>query len=139
MANVINIVVFALKGKCGKYWPDGGKPMVLGNLILTLQSEKERAAYVTRDISVEDKKVSIFFITYCIYFKVLYREKILCLFYSTSQLIVRICIWCSRFCNDNIHNHVVYTSACGLLFPEDITCQVPSSQVLAYNYGDYLI
>ncbi|XP_052064146.1 receptor-type tyrosine-protein phosphatase mu-like [Mytilus californianus] len=44
------------KVKCDKYWPEGGKPMALGNLILTLQSEKERAAYVTREISVEDKK-----------------------------------------------------------------------------------
>ncbi|CAC5365516.1 PTPRM [Mytilus coruscus] len=44
------------KVKCDKYWPEGGKPMVLGNLILTLRSEKERAAYVTREISVEDKK-----------------------------------------------------------------------------------
>ncbi|XP_063399772.1 receptor-type tyrosine-protein phosphatase gamma-like [Mytilus trossulus] len=44
------------KVKCDKYWPEGGKPMVLGNLILTLQSEKERAAYVTRQMSVEDKK-----------------------------------------------------------------------------------
>ncbi|CAC5365513.1 Coadhesin,Thrombospondin-1,Adhesion G protein-coupled receptor B1,Mucin-like protein,Receptor-type tyrosine-protein phosphatase gamma,Hemicentin-1,Thrombospondin-2,A disintegrin and metalloproteinase with thrombospondin motifs adt-1,Properdin [Mytilus coruscus] len=44
------------KVKCDKYWPEGGKPMVLGNLVLTLQSEKERAAYVTREISVEDKK-----------------------------------------------------------------------------------
>ncbi|CAG2196010.1 Hemicentin-1,Coadhesin,Mucin-like protein,Receptor-type tyrosine-protein phosphatase gamma,Tyrosine-protein phosphatase non-receptor type 13,Properdin [Mytilus edulis] len=44
------------KVKCDKYWPEGGKPMVLGNLIITLQTEKERAAYVTREISVEDKK-----------------------------------------------------------------------------------
>ncbi|XP_052064149.1 receptor-type tyrosine-protein phosphatase gamma-like [Mytilus californianus] len=44
------------KEKCGKYWPEGGKPMVLGHFILTLQSEKERAAYITREISVEDKK-----------------------------------------------------------------------------------
>lgn len=36
--------------------------MVLGNLIITLQSEKERAAYVTREISVEDKKVSVLFL-----------------------------------------------------------------------------
>ncbi|VDI83351.1 Hypothetical predicted protein [Mytilus galloprovincialis] len=44
------------KVKCDKYWPEGGKPIVLGRLIITLQTEKERAAYVTREISVEDKK-----------------------------------------------------------------------------------
>lgn len=54
----INKNICALKVKCDKYWPEGGKPMVLGNLVITLQTEKERAAYVTREISVEDKKVS---------------------------------------------------------------------------------
>jgi hypothetical protein len=31
--------------------------MTLGNLVLTLITEKERAAYITREIAVEDKKV----------------------------------------------------------------------------------
>lgn len=35
--------------------------MVLGNLIINLHSEKERAAYVTRELSVEDKKVRVLF------------------------------------------------------------------------------
>ncbi|XP_076114087.1 receptor-type tyrosine-protein phosphatase gamma-like [Mytilus galloprovincialis] len=42
--------------KCERYWPEGGKPMTCGNLVLTLQTENERAAYITREIEVEDKK-----------------------------------------------------------------------------------
>ncbi|CAC5378571.1 unnamed protein product [Mytilus coruscus] len=37
------------------YWPDGEMPREFGNLILTLQSEKERPDYVSRQISIEDK------------------------------------------------------------------------------------
>ncbi|CAC5378523.1 Tyrosine-protein phosphatase non-receptor type 11,Tyrosine-protein phosphatase non-receptor type 13,Tyrosine-protein phosphatase corkscrew,Tyrosine-protein phosphatase non-receptor type 6 [Mytilus coruscus] len=44
------------KRKCERYWPDGGKPITYGNLVLTLLTEKERAAYITREIEVEDKK-----------------------------------------------------------------------------------
>ncbi|XP_052064448.1 receptor-type tyrosine-protein phosphatase alpha-like [Mytilus californianus] len=41
--------------KCERYWPDGGKPITYGNLVLTLLTEKERAAYITREIKVEDE------------------------------------------------------------------------------------
>ncbi|XP_052065714.1 receptor-type tyrosine-protein phosphatase mu-like isoform X2 [Mytilus californianus] len=44
------------KRKCEQYWPEGGKPITYGNLVLTLLTEKERAAYITREIQVEDKK-----------------------------------------------------------------------------------
>ena len=44
------------KAKCDRYWPVGGKPITYGSLVLTLVTEKERAAYVTREISVMNKK-----------------------------------------------------------------------------------
>ncbi|XP_076116654.1 receptor-type tyrosine-protein phosphatase alpha-like [Mytilus galloprovincialis] len=48
-------LVEGTKRKCERYWPEGGKPMTCGNLVLTLQAEKERAAYTTREIELEDK------------------------------------------------------------------------------------
>ncbi|CAC5368783.1 PTPRG [Mytilus coruscus] len=42
--------------KCERYWPEGGKPIAYGNLVLTLLTEKERAAYITREIEVDNKK-----------------------------------------------------------------------------------
>lgn len=49
--------IIYLQAKCERYWPLGGKQMTFGNLVLTLITEKERAAYITREIAVEDKKV----------------------------------------------------------------------------------
>ncbi|CAG2223624.1 Tyrosine-protein phosphatase 1,Receptor-type tyrosine-protein phosphatase F,Receptor-type tyrosine-protein phosphatase eta,Tyrosine-protein phosphatase non-receptor type 13,Tyrosine-protein phosphatase non-receptor type 11,Tyrosine-protein phosphatase 10D,Tyrosine-protein phosphatase corkscrew,Receptor-type tyrosine-protein phosphatase H [Mytilus edulis] len=46
------------KRKCERYWPEGGKPMTYGSLVLTILTEKERAAYITREIQVEDKKTN---------------------------------------------------------------------------------
>ncbi|CAG2218792.1 Tyrosine-protein phosphatase 1,Tyrosine-protein phosphatase non-receptor type 13,Tyrosine-protein phosphatase non-receptor type 7 [Mytilus edulis] len=61
--NVYQIVMLTnlvegIKIKCEQYWPSGGKQMVLGNLIIRLNVEKERTAYVTREITIEDKKTS---------------------------------------------------------------------------------
>ncbi|XP_052065715.1 receptor-type tyrosine-protein phosphatase gamma-like [Mytilus californianus] len=47
-------LVEGTKRKCERYWP-GGKPMTYGYLVLTLLTEKERAAYITREIEVEDQ------------------------------------------------------------------------------------
>ncbi|XP_052066367.1 receptor-type tyrosine-protein phosphatase alpha-like [Mytilus californianus] len=49
-------LVEGIKNKCVQYWPAGGKQMVHGNLSLRLNVEKERTAYVTREITIEDKK-----------------------------------------------------------------------------------
>lgn len=49
--------IIYLQAKCERYWPLGGKQMTFGNLVLTLITEKERAAYITREIAVEDTKV----------------------------------------------------------------------------------
>ncbi|XP_052066368.1 receptor-type tyrosine-protein phosphatase alpha-like [Mytilus californianus] len=51
-------LVEGIKNKCEQYWPSGGKQMVHGNLSLRLNDEKERTAYVTREITIEDKKTN---------------------------------------------------------------------------------
>ncbi|OPL33933.1 hypothetical protein AM593_06966, partial [Mytilus galloprovincialis] len=53
---MVTNLVEGIKTKCEQYWPCGGKQMVHGNLIIRLNAEKERTAYVTREISIEDKK-----------------------------------------------------------------------------------
>ncbi|XP_052077938.1 receptor-type tyrosine-protein phosphatase T-like isoform X2 [Mytilus californianus] len=49
-------LVDGIKNKCEQYWPAGDKQMVQGNLILRLNVEKKRTAYVTREITIEEKK-----------------------------------------------------------------------------------
>ncbi|XP_063400014.1 receptor-type tyrosine-protein phosphatase gamma-like [Mytilus trossulus] len=51
-------LVEGIKIKCEQYWPSGDKQMVHGDLIIRLNAEKERTAYVTREITIEDKKTS---------------------------------------------------------------------------------
>ncbi|XP_063397974.1 receptor-type tyrosine-protein phosphatase alpha-like isoform X2 [Mytilus trossulus] len=53
---MVTNLVEGIKTKCEQYWPCGGKQMVHGNLIIRLTAEKERTAYVTREITIEDKK-----------------------------------------------------------------------------------
>ena len=47
--------------------------MTYGNLVLTLLTVKERAAYVTREISVMNKKVG--FVLHTCFFVILYLMK----------------------------------------------------------------
>ena len=46
------------------YWPIGGEKMKCGDIVLTLLLEKERAAYITREIGVENIKVRCYLIMY---------------------------------------------------------------------------